>query len=165
MPKVVDKFKNSDAISQLTVLIFTVNEKESQVDYHTSRCIFLFVIFSWSRLSPYVLCFGCKFKLKSLFCIILCYFSLVFHWTLICNSSGRAVERWTCISEARGQVLSWPPAGFVLVSPEFKSSQMLVNNQLVNAFLRKIKCIYEFTTVFTLMYFLMTCIFDSVKLP
>ena len=46
MPEVVDKFKNSDAISQLTVLIFTVNEKESQVDYHTSWCISLFVIFS-----------------------------------------------------------------------------------------------------------------------
>ena len=80
MPQVVDKFKNSDAIFQLTVLILTVNEKESQVDHQTSRCISLFVIFSLSRLSPYVLpSFSCKIKLKLLFCIISCYFSLVFH--------------------------------------------------------------------------------------
>ena len=38
---------------------------------------------------------------------------------------------WTCNPAVPGQVLLWPLAGFVLCGPEFKSSAMLVNSQLV----------------------------------
>ena len=37
----------------------------------------------------------------------------------------------TCNPAVPGQVPLWPLAGFVLCGPEFKSSAMLVNSQLV----------------------------------
>ena len=45
------------------------------------------------------------------------------------GSVGERLERWICNSEA--SILSWPLAGFVHGSPEFKSSIALVNSQLV----------------------------------
>ena len=41
------------------------------------------------------------------------------------------LERWTCNSEAPSSSPALPVAGFVLGSPEFKSSTTLINSQLV----------------------------------